>query len=336
MGPSQSRRLVAILAADIAGYSALMGADEPRTVGDLKGHQAVVLPMVGDFGGRIIDTAGDGILAEFSSIVNAVECAIAIQRTMADRNTSVEAARRMQFRMGINLGDVIYDEDRIFGDGINVAARLEGLAEPGGLSISEDVWRQVNGKVMVNFVDTGEHSLKNIARPVRVYRVVLDKQDAPAPAATALPFPDRPSIAVLPFQNMSGDPEQDYFADGMVEDIITGLSRIKWLFVIARNSTFIYKGRAVDVKQVGRELGVRYVLEGSVRKSADRVRITGQLVDAANGAHVWAQRFDGKADDIFALQDEITLSVIGAIEPSLRVGRSRARQTQATGQSRCL
>jgi adenylate cyclase len=310
------------LAADIAGYSALMGADEPRTVSDLKGHQAVVLPMVGDFGGRIIDTAGDGILAEFSSIVNAVECAVAIQRTMADRNTSIESARRMQFRMGINLGDVIYDHDRIFGDGINVAARLEGLAEPGGLSISEDAWRQVNGKVTVNFVDTGEHSLKNITRPVRVYRLVLDKHNAPAPAATALPFPDRPSIAVLPFQNMSGDPEQDYFADGIVEDIITGLSRIKWLFVIARNSTFTYKGRAVDVKQVGRELGVRYVLEGSVRKSADRLRITGQLADAANGTHVWAQRFDGKADDIFVLQDEITLSVIGAIEPSLRLAEA--------------
>ena len=203
MGPSQSRRLAAILAADIAGYSALMGADEPRTVSDLKGHQAVVLPMVGDFGGRIIDTAGDGILAEFSSIVNAVECAVAIQRTMADRNTSIQSARRMQFRMGINLGDVIYDDDRIFGDGINVAARLEGLAEPGGLSISEDAWRQVNGKVTVNFVDTGEHSLKNIARPVRVYRAALDEQNVPALAATALPFPDRPSIAVLPFQNMS-------------------------------------------------------------------------------------------------------------------------------------
>jgi TolB-like protein len=319
VGQSQSRRLAAILAADIAGYSALMGADETRTVKDLKGHQAVVLPMVGDFGGRIIDTAGDGFLAEFSSIVNAVECAVAIQRTMAERNTTIESARRMQFRMGMNLGDVIYDDDRIFGDGINVAARLEGLAEPGGLSISEDAWRQVKGKVAVNFVDTGEHSLKNIARPVRVYRFELDKQNATAPAATTLPFPDRPSIAVLPFQNMSGDPEQDYFADGMVEDIITGLSRIKWLFVIARNSTFTYKGRAVDVKQVGRELGVHYVLEGSVRKAADRLRITGQLVDAANGAHVWAQRFDGKADDIFALQDEITLSVVGAIEPSLRL-----------------
>jgi adenylate cyclase len=256
------RRLSAILAADIAGYSALMGADEARTVRDLKGHQAVVLPMVGEFAGRIIDTAGDGILAEFPSVVNAVKCAVAIQSKMAERNAAIEPERRMQFRVGINIGDVVYDEARIYGDGINVAARLEGIAEPGGICISDDAFRQVRDKLDVNFQDSGEQELKNIARPVRVYQL---RPDTAAPAgktsASGLALPDKPSIAVLPFQNMSGDPEQEYFVDGMVDDIITGLSRIKWLFVIARNSTFTYKGRTVDVKQVGRELGVRYVLE---------------------------------------------------------------------------
>jgi adenylate cyclase len=314
MRESRSRRLAAILAADIAGYSTLMGADEARTVRDLKGHQAVILPMVGEFGGRIIDTAGDGMLAEFPSIVNAVECAVAIQRKMAERNAAVEPDRRMQFRIGINLGDVIYDDIRIFGDGINVAARLEAIAEPGGICASSKVYEEVRGRLDFAYDDLGEHQLKNIARPVRVYGIRFNG----APVRGALALPDKPSIAVLPFQNMSGDPEQEYFVDGMVDDIITGLSRIKWLFVIARNSTFTYKGRAVDVKQVGRELGVRYVLEGSVRKAADRVRITGQLIDAATGAHVWAERYDRKSDDIFALQDEIALSVVGAIEPSLR------------------
>jgi adenylate cyclase len=224
----------------------------------------------------------------------------------------------IQFRIGINVGDIIIEGEDILGDGVNIAARVEGVADPGGVSISEDVWRQVQGKVAANFVDTGEQSLKNIARPVRIYRVELAKQSVAA-AAPTLPLPDKPSIAVLPFQNMSGDPEQEYFTDGMVEEIITGLSRIKWLFVIARNSTFIYKNRAIDVKQVGRELGVRYLLEGSVRRVGDRVRITGQLIDAVSGAHVWAERYDRKSDDIFALQDEITLSVVGAIEPSLRL-----------------
>jgi adenylate cyclase len=309
------RRLSAILAADIAGYSALMGADEARTVRDLKGHQTIVLPMVGEFGGRVIDTAGDGILAEFASVVNAVECAAAIQRKMVERNAAIEPARQMRFRIGINLGDVIYDRDRIFGDGINIAARLEGIAEPGGICVSGKVHEEIRGKLSFAYEDLGEQLLKNIAQPVRVYAIRLDG----APARGALALPDKPSIAILPFANMSGDPEQEYFADGMVDDIITGLSRIKWLFVIARNSSFTYKGRAVDVKQVGRELGVRYVLEGSVRKAADRVRITGQLIDAATGAHLWAERYDRKSDDIFALQDEITLSVVGAIEPSLRL-----------------
>jgi len=310
------RRLCAILAADIAGYSTLMGADEARTVRDLKGHQAVVLPMVGEFGGRIIDTAGDGILAEFPSVVNAVKCAVVIQSKMAERNAAIEPERRMQFRVGINIGDVVYDEARIYGDGINVAARLEGIAEAGGICISSKVYEEISGRIDLACEDIGEQQLKNIARPVRAYRVYLDSI-APT-AAPSLALPDKPSIAVLPFQNMSGDPEQEYFVDGMVDDIITGLSRIKWLFVIARNSSFTYKGRAVGIKQVGRELGVRYVLEGSVRKLADRVRISGQLIDAATGVHVWAERYDRKSDDIFALQDEIAQSVVGAIEPSLR------------------
>ena len=263
------RRLSAILVADIAGYSALMGADEARTVRDLKGHQAVVLPMVGEFGGRIIDTAGDGILAEFPSVVNAVKCAVAIQSSIAERNAANEPERRMQFRIGVNIGDVISDEARIYGDGVNIAARLEGIAEPGGICISDDAFRHVRDKLDVYFQDAGEQQLKNIARPVRVYQL---RPGMVAPAGTAsaggLALPDKPSIAVLPFQNLSGDQEQEYFADGMVEDITTGLSRIKWLFVIARNSSFTYKGRAVDIKQVGRELGVRYVLEGSVRKAA--------------------------------------------------------------------
>jgi adenylate cyclase len=264
--------LAAIVAADIAGYSTLMGADETRTVADLKAHQGIVLPMIGEHGGRIIDTAGDGILAEFGSVVNAVECAVAVQETMARRNAEVEPDRRMQYRIGINLGDVIYDEARIYGDGINVAARLESIAEPGGICISSKVYEDVRGKVQLTFLDIGEQQLKNISQPIRVYRVRLHVETT----SPTLALPDRPSIAVLPFTNMSGDPEQEYFADGVVEDITTSLSRIRWLFVIARNSSFTYKGRAVDVKHIGRELGVRYVLEGSIRKSGKRVRVTGQ------------------------------------------------------------
>jgi len=327
---SQSRRLAAILAADIAGYSALMAEDEARTVRDLKGHQGVVLPLVGEFGGRIIDTAGDGILAEFASIVKAVECAVAIQRTMADRNAAIELARRMQFRMGINLGDVIHDDSRIFGDGINVAARLEGIAEPGGICVSGKVYEEIRAKLKLDYEDVGDRQLKNIEQPIRVYRIRLDA----APARPALTLPDKPSIAVLPFTNMSGDPEQEYFVDGMAEDIITALSRMRWLFVIARNSSFTYKGRAVDLKQVGRELGVRYVLEGSVRKASNRVRITGQLIDTATGAHLWADRFDGGLGDVFDLQDQVTTNVVGAIAPTLEraeIERAKRKPTESLG-----
>src|SRR5262245_56828999 len=244
------RRLSAILAADIAAYSALMAADEARTVRDLKGHQAVVLPMIAEFAGRIIDTAGDGILAEFPSVVNAVKCALAIQSKMAERNAAIEPERRMQFRVGINIGDVVYDEARIYGDGINVAARLEGIAQPGGICISSKVYDEINGRLDLVCEDIGEQQLKNIARPVRAYHVHLD---GIAPPAAAPALPEKPSIAVLPFQNMSGDPEQEYFADGMTEDLMTDLSKVSGLFVIARNSTFVYKAKAVDVKRVGSE-----------------------------------------------------------------------------------
>jgi adenylate cyclase len=316
--PSIKRRLAAILAADIAGYSRLMGQDEAATVRDLKDHQAVILPLVGRHGGRIIDTAGDGILAEFPSVIGATECAVEIQTVMAARNEDVPEHRRMLFRIGINLGDVIHDETRIYGDGINVAARLEGLAEPAGVLVSRAVHDQVRDRLDLIFEDLGERELKNIARPVRVYRVRTSAESKAAPApGNALPLPDKPSIAVLPFPNMSGDPEQGYFADGIAEDIITGLSRLRWLFVIARNSSFTYKGRDVDVRQVGRELGVRYVLEGSVRKGGNRIRITGQLVEAETGNHLWAERYDRALDDVFAIQDDITESVIGCIQPEL-------------------
>jgi adenylate cyclase len=268
------RRLAAILAADVAGYSRLMGVDEEGTLAALKTcRRAIIDPKIAEHRGRIVKTTGDGALVEFASAVDAVRCAMEIQRVMAVRNADIPESRRVEFRIGINVGDIIIDEGDIYGDGVNIAARIEGIAEPGGISISEDAWRQVQGKVAASFVDAGEQSLKNIARPVRVYRLDL----APKPAAASkvprptLALPDKPSIAVLAFNNMSGDPEQEYFSDGISEDIITDLSKLSELHVIARNSTFIYKGKPVDVKQVGRDLGVRYVLEGSVRKAGNRV-----------------------------------------------------------------
>jgi adenylate cyclase len=307
----ESRRLTAILAADIAGYSALMGADEARTVRDLKGHQAVVLPMIGDFDGRIIDTAGDGILAEFPSVVNAVQCAAAIQRIMAERNAAIGPERRMQFRIGVNIGDVLSDEGRIYGDGVNIAARLEGIAEPGGVCLSDDAYRQVQGKVSAQFIDSGMQQLKNIMRPVRVYRVSA-QGDLGAATAT-LTLPEKPSIAVLPFDNMSDAAEDVYFADGIAEDIITELSRYPDLFVAARNSSFTYRGKAVRVTDVARDLGVRYVLEGSVRRAGKRVRISAQLVDAGSGNHLWAQRYDRSLKDLFSVQDEVTQNIVAVL-----------------------
>ncbi len=311
------RRLAAILAADVAGYSRLMGADEEGTLARLNAHRREFLePTVAEHNGRVVKRTGDGILIEFSSAVDATRCAIHTQRGMAQRNTDVPADQRIEIRIGIHVGDVIIEEGDIFGDGVNIAARLESIAEPGGICISDDTFRQVRGKVDAVFEDTGDQQLKNIEQPVRVYRVQLD--GTKAKSGKTLASSDLPSIAVLPFQNMSADPAQEYFVDGIVEDIITGLSRTKWLFVLARNSSFAYKGRTVDVKQAGRELGVRYVLEGSLRRAGDRVRITCQLIETASGTHVWAERYDRPLGDIFALQDEITLSVVGAMEPSLR------------------
>ncbi|MGC2154892.1 MAG: adenylate/guanylate cyclase domain-containing protein [Pseudolabrys sp.] len=310
------RRLAAILAGDIVGYSRLMGADEEGTLARVNAvRREFWEPKIAEHRGRIVKRTGDGVLIEFASVVDAARYGVEIQRGMAKRNAEVPEDTRIELRMGIHIGDILIEDDDIFGDGVNVAARLEGIAEPGGICFSRAAFEQVEGKLDVSFEDGGDQQLKNIARPIRVYRTNFTSTTRSA----ALALPDKPSIAVLPFQNMSDDPDQEYFADGIVEDIITGLSRIKWLFVIARNSTFAYKGRAVDVKQIGRELGVRYVLEGSVRKTADRVRITGQLIDSATGTHLWAERYDRKSDDIFALQDEITLSVVGAMEPSLRL-----------------
>jgi adenylate cyclase len=308
------RKLAAILAADIAGYSRLMGADEEGTLRRLKTLRAELIdPAIAGHNGRIVKTTGDGLLVEFASVVDAMRCATQWQAAMADRTQP--AASRIEWRIGVNLGDVISDGDDIFGDGVNIAARLEAMAEPGGICISRTVVTQTRGKLDFPAEDLGDQVLKNIAQPVHVFRVLAEPKPMPEPAA--LPLPDKPSIAVLPFQNMSGDPEQEYFADGMVEEIITALSRIRWFFVIARNSTFTYKGRAVDVKQIGRELGVRYVLEGSVRKAGNRIRVTAQLVESESGNHVWAERYDRDLADIFAVQDEITERVVAAIEPEL-------------------
>jgi adenylate cyclase len=308
-----------------------MGIDEEGTLAQLKAHRkALVDPKIAEHRGRIVKTTGDGMLVEFASVVDALRCAVEVQRGMAERNAEVPEDKRIEFRVGIHQGDVIIEGGDIFGDGVNVAARLEGLAEPGGISVSGRVQEDAEGKVDIAFENAGEQQLKNIARPVRVYRVRLS--GATSSSRPALPLPDKPSIAVLPFQNMSGDLAQEYFADGVVEEIITALSRFRQLFVIARNSSFTYKGRAVDVKQVGRELGVRYVLEGSVRKSGSRVRITGQLIDAATGTHLWADRFDGALEDIFDLQDDVAARVVGAIAPKLEqaeIARVKHKPTES-------
>ncbi len=326
-----TRRLAAILAADVAGYSRLMAADEAGTLALLKRLRAEAIdPNVARFHGRIVGSAGDSLLIEFASAVEAVQCAVEAQGALAERNAELPEDRRMAFRMGVNLGDVIAEDETIHGDGVNVAARLEKLAEPGSVCIGHNVYDQVKAKLAYAYTDLGEQRFHNIPEPVHAYRVRLGADAAMVRPALALP--DKPSIAVLPFANMSGDPEQEYFADGMVEEIITALSRMRWLFVIARNSSFTYKGRAVDVKQVGRELGVRYVLEGSVRKAANRVRITGQLVDTATGAHLWADRFDGGLEDIFDLQDRVTASVVGAIAPKLEqaeIERAKRKPTES-------
>ena len=319
------RRLAAILAADVAGYSRLTGLDEEGTHFRLRERlRGLADPKISEHRGKVVKHTGDGVLAEFGSVVDAVRCAIEIQRGMAEQNATMPQVKRIEFRIGIHVGDIIVDDNDIFGDGVNIAARLEGIAEPGGVCISDDAQRQVRGKVDFAFEDMGPQNLKNIIEPMRAWRLRMNASGSPAApieppveSTQALALPDKPSIAVLPFQNMSGDPEQEYFADGMVEEITTALSRFKWLFVIARNSSFTFKGKAVDVKEVGRRLGVRYVLEGSVRKASGKVRITGQLVDAVTGAHIWADRFERDMADVFALQDEVTVAVVSAIQPKL-------------------
>ncbi|MEH2588139.1 adenylate/guanylate cyclase domain-containing protein [Bradyrhizobium sp. AZCC 1721] len=317
--PPITRRLAAIMAADVAGYSRLMSTDEEVTLRTLDGYRRTISDLIAEHAGRIFGTAGDSVIAEFSSAVQAVRAAVAIQRSLDRHNADLPQDRRMEFRIGINIGDVMADGDNLLGNGVNVAARLEGVAEPGGICISGAVRDQIEGKLKFAPTPLGQRSLKNITRPVSVYSVGWQPEH---PVATgvlggALALPDKPSIAVLPFSNMSGDPEQEYFADGITEDIITALSHHRCFFVIARQSTFVYKGRAVDVKQVARELGVRYILERSVRRAGQRVRITGQLIEAETGNHLWAERFDRDMADIFAIQDEITQSVVGAIEPEM-------------------
>jgi TolB-like protein/class 3 adenylate cyclase len=331
-----TRRLAAILAADVAGYSRLIGTDEEGTLNRLKSIRAEIIdPKITGYRGRIVKTTGDGLLVEFSSVVDALRCATEWQHAMGERSAAAPDENRIEFRIGVHQGDIVVEDGDIFGDGVNVAARLEGLAEPGGICVSARVQEDVAGRLDLTFDDIGEQNLKNIARPVRVYRVrpaaaENSPKSAPVDRAPVLPLPDNPSIATLPFANMTGDPEQEYFADGMVEEIITALSRIRWLFVIARNSSFSYKGQSPDVKQVGRELGVRYLLEGSVRKGGRQVRITAQLIDAVTGRHLWADRFDGSLEDVFELQDKIAVSVAGVIEPTLQAAEIRHSANRPT------
>jgi len=319
MSKGTQRRLTTIVAADISGFSRLVGIDEEATLAAQRGHRSELIePLLSEYHGRIANTAGDSFLFEFPSAVEAVRCSIAVQDGMAERNQNIPAERRIEYRIGINVGDVVADGDDLLGDGVNIAARLENICQPGGIILSDDAYRQVRDRVEIAWEDGGAHEVKNIARPVQIWRWRADAETGTAPTGEVpLALPDKPSIAVLPFDNMSGDPEQEYFSDGISEDIITALSKFRWFFVTARNSTFTYKGTATDIKQVGRELGVRYVLEGSVRKAGNRIRVTAQLIEAETGNHVWAERYDRNLDDIFELQDEIASTIAGAVEPEL-------------------
>jgi len=333
MAEGTQRRLAAIVSADVVGYSRLMGADEAGTLATMKAHRRELwIPTIERFGGRVVGGAGDSILVEYASAVAAVESAIAVQRAMVDRNADLPDERRMLLRIGINIGEVIVDDDDIYGHGVNVAARVQEIAAPGGIAISDIVRGQVQDKLDVAFVDDGDHAVKNIAEPVRVWRWPADQRPRLAGSAEAKPLalPDKPSIAVLPFDNISGDPEQEYFSDGMTEDIITALSRLRWLFVIARNSTFSYKDTAIDIKRVGRELGVRYVLEGSVRKSGQRVRVSAQLIEAETGNHIWAERYDRELADIFDLQDELTEAISAQVDAELAGSEREQAHRKAT------
>jgi adenylate cyclase len=338
-GERVERRLAAVLAADVAGYSRLMGTDEEGTLARLKAiRKALVDPAIAAHRGRIVKTTGDGMLVEFASAVDAARSAVEVQRSMAAQNADVSPDIRIEFRIGVHVGDIIIDESDIFGDGVNIAARLEGIAEPGGVCMSDDAYRQIRGKVEIACDDLGPQTLKNIAEPMRAWRVRPGGQGAataqpgsPASQAPAPARPDKPSIAVLPFQNMSGDPDQEHFCDGLVEDIITTLSKLAGLRVIARNSSFVYRGRSVDIREAAKQLGVRYVLEGSVRKSGNRIRITAQLIDATDGAHLWAERYDRAINDIFAIQDEITLVLATEMQVKLTEGeQARLHYTTTT------
>jgi len=334
--PEVQRRLVAVFAADVEGYSRLMGADEVGTLKGLTQRRVILDKAITDHRGRIANTAGDSVLAEFGSAVDAVQCAVEAQAALAEANAALPTDKRINFRIGIHVGDVMVRAGDLFGDGVNIAARLQALAMPGGVCVSGETHRQVRKVLSVAFTDLGVQQVKNIEEPVRAYSVELVGTGVAASfpdVSKPLPLPDKPSIAVLPFQNMSGDPEQEYFVDGMVEDIITALSNFKSLFVIARNSTFTYKGKAVDIKRVGRELGVHYVLEGSVRKSAGRVRITGQLIEASTNTHLWAEKMDGNLRDVFDLQDQITTKVVSSVAPTIEraeIERAKQRLTSAS------
>jgi len=319
------RKLAAILSADVEGYSRLMDQNEEQTIRTLTSYRNAISELVQQYRGRVVDSPGDNILAEFSSVVDAVKSAVKIQSELTERNAELPMEQRMQFRIGVNLGDVVDEESRIYGDGVNIAARMESMAEAGGICISDRAYDQVENKLALKYEDLGEHQVKNIRRPIRIYKVLMEADDS-----EPLELPDKPSIAVLPFKNMSGDPDQEYFSDGLTEQIIMGLSKISNLFVIARNSTFTYKGKSVKIQQVGKELGVKYVLEGSVQRAADRVRITAQLIDATTGFHLWAETYDRELTDIFALQDEITSKVITAMEVKLTLGE-QARLWEGAG-----
>jgi len=315
-----TRKLRAILSADAKGYSLLMSDDEVFTIQTLKAYREFMSNLIKQYSGRVVDSPGDNLLAEFPSAVDAVECAVDIQKRLKKENDRFVENKRLEFRIGVNIGDVVQDGDRIYGSGVNVAARIEGISNPGGICISRSAYDQVKDKLDFTFEYVGEHEAKNIKEPVRVYKVLLDSE-SPKPLGDEPPeIPEKPSIAVLPFDNMSGDPSQEYFSDGLSEQIITGISRIRELFVVARNSTFTYKGKAINVQQVGKELGVRYVLEGSVQKSSERVRITAQLIDAITGHHLWAETYDRDLKDIFAIQDEITMNIMNALQIELTGG----------------
>jgi adenylate cyclase len=324
------RKLSAILSADVKGYSRLMGDDEIATVRTVEAYRKMIAEVVRNYSGRVVDSAGDNVLAEFLSVVDAVESAVEIQKELKAKNMELSVDRRMEFRIGINLGDVIEEGERIYGDGVNVAARIEGIADGGGICISGTVFDSIENKLALEFQSLGEHSVKNIVKPIRIYKVLFEHDTAVVEKTSAFDLPEKPSIAVLPFVNMSGDPEQEYFSDGITEDIIAGLAKVPKLFVIARNSTFTYKGKPVKVQEVGKELGVRYVIEGSIQRSGDRVRITAQLIDTQTGNHLWAERYDRKLKDIFALQDEITKKIITALQVKLTEGEQASQMAKGT------